>query len=248
MKTLVLWGNDHEDRGKELAIAYAGESRDAKKSPKKVSSLTRLSFWGHGIPTNFCEMSVDEFVEKLRGWKKKNSNLSSVDILTCNGRFSGDGQMSFTDKVQDTMRKPTNAIIQGIELRALPNRTTPSGKSCKYSILSRDSTTKSWSYVATPGYFDGSSSQYETHMFGAKYFLDQLLKTPTGGRQSYIHAYAQIQNMQKLTPQSPYAIQKGMDQKKIDDFNVKLKKTKEDAFIMVGNSVGSLLWHLKEIK
>ena len=52
---------------------------------------------------------------------------------------------------------------------------------------------------------------------------------------------------QKLTLQDPYAVFKKMDQKKVDDFNVKLKTAKEDAFIMVGISVGSLVWYLREI-
>lgn len=247
MKTLVLWGKDHEERAKELAIAYGTEYREAKATPIEVKGLTRLSFWGHGIPSEFCEMPVDKFVDTLVAWKKKNSKLDSVEILTCNGRFTGDGHQSFTDKVREKLLQPKYKQLQDIKLRGLPNETTPSGKTCNFSILSRDSTTKSWSYVATPGYFEGTSSQHETYMFGTKYFLDQLLITPTG-RQSYIHAYTQMKNLQQLTLQNPYAIFKKMDQKKVDDFNAKLKAAKEDAFIMVGNSVGSLVWYLKEIK
>lgn len=247
MKTLVLWGKDHQDRAKDLASAYASECRDAKKSPKSVSGLKRLSYWGHGIPAEFCEMGVDQFIENLKGWKKKNSGLEWVDILTCNGRFTGDGAESFTDQVRVKMLQSGNSSLQGIKLRGLPNPTTPSGKTCHYSILSSDPATKSWSYVAAPGYFTGSSSQHETHMFGAKYFLDQLLKTATG-RQSYIHAYAQMMGMTSLTITHSYAVWKNWDQKKVDAFNATLKTTKEDAFIMVGNSVGSLVWHLQEIK
>lgn len=247
MAKYVLWGKDHEDRAKDLSIAYATQYTAASESPKKISGLTHLSFWGHGIPAEFCEMSPDAFVDKINGWKKKNSALETVDILTCNGRFTANGEKSFTDVVQDRMRLRKFSRLAGIKLRGLPNATTPSGKTCNYSILSRDQTTKSWSYVATPGYFEGSSSQFESHMFGAKYFLDTLLKTPTG-RQSYVQAYVQMQNMQKLTPTHSYAVFKKMDQKKVDDFNDKLKKTKEDSYILVGNSVGSLVWHLKDIK
>ena len=247
MKTLVLWGKDHQDRAKDLAVGYACECRDVVKAPKSVSGLKRLSYWGHGIPAEFCEMGVDEFIENLKGWKKKNSGLEWVDILTCNGRCTGDGTKSFTDMVRGKMLEIGNASLQGIKLRGLPNPTTPSGKTCNYSILSRDATTKSWSYVAAPGYFDGSSSQHETHMFSAKYFLDQLLKTATG-RQSYIHAYTQMMRIVKLTVQDAYAVWKNWDQTKVDDFNARLKEVKEDAFIMVGNSVGSLVWHLQEIK
>ncbi len=247
MKTLVLWGKDHEERAKELAGAYGSEYREAKSKPAKVDGLTRLTFWGHGIPAEFCEMSVEVFVDRLLEWKDKNGTLDSVEILTCNGRYSGAGNQSFTDNVRDKLLRFRYRKLRGVRLRGLPDETTPSGKTCHFSILSRDATTKSWSYVATPGFFEGTSSQHETHMFGAKNFLDQLLVTPTG-RQGYIQAYAQMMNLQKLTLQSPYAIFKKMDQKKVDDFNARMKSAKEDAFIMVGNSVGSLVWYLKDIK
>jgi hypothetical protein len=247
MKKYVLWGHGHEDRANGLAVAYATQCRDAAKSPKKISNLTHLSFWGHGIPAEFCEMTADAFVDKLNDWKKKNSGLETVDILTCNGRYTANGEKSFTDLIRDRMRLPKYSKLADIKLRGLPNSATPSGKTCNYSILSFDPTTKSWSYVATPGFFDGTSSQFESHMFGAKYFLDTLLKTPTG-RQSYVQAYGQMQRMQNLTLQHPHAIFKKMDQKKLDAFNATLKATKQDAFIMVGNSVGSLAWYLQEIK
>ena len=246
MKTLVLWGKDHQERAKDLAIAYATEYEEASVTPKVIAGLTRLSFWGHGIPSAFCEMTPNQFVDRLAAWKKLNSALDSVEILTCNGRYTGGGTKSFTDQVQDNLRKSKYSKIKGIKLRGLPNETTPSGKACNFSILSRDSTTKSWSYVAAPGFFTGSSTQHESNMFGAKGLLDQLLITPTG-RQSYIQAYAQMQNMQQLTLQSAYAVFKNMDQKKVDAFNERMKSAKEDAFIMVGNSVGSLVWYLKEI-
>lgn len=246
MKALVLWGKDHEERAKELATAYAAEYRSAAKPPKKVSGLTRLSCWGHGIPAEFCEMKVVPFADMLLDWKKKNSALDSVEILTCNGRFVGNGQESFTETLRKLLLQPKYAALAQLKLRALPAGTTPSGKTCHYSILNRDPTTKSWSYVATPGFFAGGSSQYETHMFGARNFLNLFLQTPTG-RRGFVQAYAEMMAMKPLTLAHPYAVWKKMDQKKIDAFNLGLKTTREDAFILVGNSVGSLAWHLQDL-
>lgn len=247
MKALVLWGHEHEDRAKELAVAYAAETRDASKSPKKVPGLTRLSYWGHGTPANFCEMSELEFAEQLLDWKKKNSGLDSVEILTCNGRFSGDGRQSYVEKVRSLLLQPKYAALHQLKFRALPAGTTPSGKACHYSILNRDMTTKSWSYVAAPGYFSGSSAQTDMHMFAARLLLNDLLQTPTG-RQGYVQAYVQMMGMKALTVDHPYAVFKKMDQKKVDTFNAKLKTTKEDAFILVGASTSTLAWHLQDVK
>jgi hypothetical protein len=247
MATHVLWGQDHAERGKELALAYSGTYENVTTKPHTVNGLTHLSYWGHGIPSGFCELSPRAFVDNLKAWKKANKDISKVDILTCNGRFTGDGNKSFTDQVQDLIRTRSYSSLRDISLLGLPKRVTPSGKTCNFSILSRDPTTKSWSYVAAPGFFTGTSSQHEGPMFGAKYFLDMLLRTPTG-RQSYIHAYSQMMNLQKLTTTSAFAVWKKWDQARIDKFNADMKKSKEDAFIMVGNSVGSLIWHLREIR
>jgi hypothetical protein len=247
MKALVLWGDDHEERAKELAVAYAAETRGASQSPKKVSGLTRLSYWGHGTPAKFCEMSDLEFAERLLDWKKKNSDLDSVEILTCNGRFSGDGRQSYVDKVRSLLLQPKYAALNQLKFRALPAGTTPSGKTCHYSILNRDTTTKSWSYVAAPGYFSGSSTQTDMHMFAARQLLNELLQTPTG-RQGYVQAYVQMMGMKALTLDHPYAVFKKMDQKKVDSFNTRMKAAKEDAYILVGASTSTLAWHLHDVK
>lgn len=247
MKALVLWGKDHEERAKELAAAYAAEVDSAKLAPRKVAGLTRLTFWGHGIPEEFCELKVPAFADLLLDWKKKNSGLDSVEILTCNGRFTGNGTESYVGTLRRLVLQRKYAALDGLTFRALPDGTTPSGKTCHYSILSRDPATKSWSYVATPGFFGGSSSQHEFHMFGARNFLNLFLNTPKG-RRGYVQAYADMMSMAPLTLDHPYAVWKKMDQKKVDQFNADLKTTRQDAFILVGNSVGSLAWHLQDLK
>lgn len=137
----VLWGNEHEARAKALAKAY-GESSAAVPADRKAisSSDTTLSVWGHGDQTTFSEMTDAQFAELVKNWRKANSKLTTVEIITCDARHGQD------DKI-DAFAKRAAALIHatysGVKVKALPI----GQHADDYSILWANTGTETFCYI-----------------------------------------------------------------------------------------------------
>ena len=99
----ILYENDHQMRAQALATSLVNDAiaDDIDKTPEKVAGLKTLIFWGHGNQVALCNKSGRGIVEIINAWKKLNSDLKTVEIITCNSRH-------FDEKVKST--KPTKHI------------------------------------------------------------------------------------------------------------------------------------------
>ena len=151
MATLVIWGeDDHKVRAEALATSYNTTAQKVTVKPRKVADLETLVFWGHGTSTEFCELDSDKFVALIAAWKKLNSKLKTIEMLTCNIRHKqGNKTDSYTEQV---VKKLTNKQDH-MNFRALPVLTTDNAVVCEFSILKYHAASATW---ASPGSFTGA--------------------------------------------------------------------------------------------
>jgi hypothetical protein len=244
MTALVIWGgDDHRVRAEALATAYATTAQNVTKKPSKVSHLKNLVFWGHGDAKDFCHLSADAFVALVTTWKKLNSGLESVEILTCNARHKCGG---FTDSYTGQVVTKLTAKLADIQFKALPIATTKKGDTCNYSILKWHPGSASWAYIGAPTYTLGSGSQMDLTMHGAAELLAELL-APRGPHIGYPRALAALVASKDLTTTDPLAIRRKWGKAEVDKYNKDKKMYLENSFIMAG-TVGTLRWCLSDIK
>lgn len=243
MGALVIWGeDDHKVRGEKLATTYATTAQKVSVKPKKVADLTSLVFWGHGDPHAFCGLASTDFVELIAAWKKVNSGLKTVEMLTCNARHKQFGYPdSYTEQVVNKLGKKH----RDIKFKALPIAVSPSGKTADFSILKWHPSSATWAYIGAPGNFDGATSAMDKAMHGADKILGDFMP-PRGEHVGYARALAALQAFRAMTLTHPYAVKRKFTQAQVDEYNVELNKVKQDAYIIAGN-IGVLRWCLTEI-
>lgn len=244
MNTLVIWGgDDHRVRAESLATTYATVARDVTKKPKKKSGLERLVFWGHGDPKHFCHLTSDEFVELIERWKKSNSGLETVEMLTCNARHKNG---SFTDSYTGQVVTKLTTKIADIKFRALPVLTTKNGDTCEWSILKWHQDSATWAYVGAPTYTKGSTSQMDSIMHSAVKLLEDFMP-PRGQHIGYARALPALEAFTGLATTDLYATKRNWGQSQVDAYNAAAKETRKNSIIMAGTLSG-LRWWTTDIK
>jgi len=146
---LVIWGeDDHQTRANALATTYATTAQAVSVKPKKIADLETLVFWGHGDPSAFCGLSSNDFVDLVTSWKKANSKLTTVEMLTCNARHKQGGHTdSYTEQVVTKLSRKLNEV----RFKALPVATTVGGNTCQFSILKWHPASSTWAYIGATG-------------------------------------------------------------------------------------------------
>lgn len=245
MSTFVIWGeDDHEVRAKSLAAAYSTTAASVKTKPKKIAGLDKLVFWGHGDTGKFCTLKAADFVALVGEWRKLNSGLTTVEMLTCNARHKQTNTDSYTDQVVTALSRKQAKNADKVKFRALPVAVTKSGKTCDWSILKWHPRSATWAYVAAPS--RPSLNHEDNDMHDAVVMLENFM-VPRGTNEGYRLAFAAFTAFKAMTLTSAYAVKKNFDQTKVDEFNRKLKEVKDDAFIFAG-TIGLLRWLLVDIK
>ncbi|MBX6363713.1 MAG: hypothetical protein IRZ00_07590 [Gemmatimonadetes bacterium] len=237
MGTLVIWGeDDHQNRAQALATTYAAPAQNVKTKPKKISGLTTLVFWGHGDPSAFCGLNSDAFVDLVTTWKKLNSGLETVEMLTCNARHRQGGHTdSFTEQVVTKLSRKLNEV----RFRALPIATTPTGNTCQFSILKWHPASGTWAYIGATGADDKT-------MWAAATKLEDFMP-PRGTHVGYVRALAAMQAFRAMTTSNPYAVKRGFDQAACDKYTREMDDVKKESYIIAG-TIGMLRWALTDIK
>ncbi|HKL40772.1 MAG TPA: hypothetical protein VJ894_08835 [Cryomorphaceae bacterium] len=135
--------------------------------PVLVPGLHTLAFWGHGDSSKLCGKTASEIVEIVSAWKKLNTGLKTVEIITCNARHASAGR-PFANQLKSKFGILSGT--KGITIKGLP--LTVSGKNNAWSILLAEPTFNSWVYITAPGTNDkllmeaNSLIQFETNANG----------------------------------------------------------------------------------
>jgi hypothetical protein len=234
---LVIWGDDdHEVRAKSLATTYATTAVAVDSKPKKVKNLDTLVFWGHGVQTAFCGLTPDAFLDLVASWKKLNSNLQTVEILTCNARHQ---QGNHTDSYTDELLKKTTTKHSGLRFRAMPVAVTKKPEPCQFSILKFHAASSTWAYV-------GGTGTNDTLMWEAVIKLEDFIP-PRGDKAGYVQAAAALTAFTGRTTTDAYAVKRKWKQANVDKYNTEMAAVKANCSIMVG-TIGMLRWALTDIR
>jgi hypothetical protein len=168
----ILYGHQHQARAEALARAIGGHCGPADKKPILKPGLSTLTFWGHGDPFKFCEMTPDQFVAYVASWKKENKSLKTIELITCNARHATGGADSFTTNFKGKLRKK----FSDISIKAMPMGIGTGGKPHIWSILKCQTTTNSWFYVTAPGAKDTDVMWPGVHLVEAEDGADLAIK------------------------------------------------------------------------
>lgn len=237
MDTLVLWGSDdHKNRADALATQYNTTAEKVTSKPRKVNDLESLVFWGHGDPKHFCGLDSSGFVDLVNSWRKKNSKLHSIEMLTCNARHK---QSIYTDSFTEQVKRKLTSKLSKLKFKALPVAVTPEAETCDWSILKWHPASATWAYFGGPGVSD------TTYMFKAVAKVEDMMP-PRGTRVGYARAVAAYHTF-RLTTNHLYATKRKLTQTEVDEYNQLLDVARKHTFVMAG-TLSSLRWYLKEIK
>ena len=237
MATLVIWGeDDHEKRAKALATAYAATAQKVNVKPGKVTGLETLVFWGHGDPTAFCSLSSNEFVEIVAAWKKSNSGLKTVEMLTCNARHKQGGHTdSYTEQVVTKLYRK----LSEVSFRALPVVTTKGGNTAQFSILKWHPGSSTWAYI-------GATGTDDKMMWAASTKLEDFMP-PRGVQAGYVRALSAMESFKLLATTDAYAVKRNFDKTAADGYTKEMDNVKKESSIIAG-TLGMLRWALTDIK
>lgn len=146
----VLYAQDHTDRGVALAGAIPGGQGSLVTTPPVTrQGLHTLTIWGHGDIVRLCGMVAEDIVTLVRGWKKLNPDLKTVEIVTCNTRHAPAGHDPYSRSVVRGLRSGFRSKTRDIVVKALP--TNVGGSVNAFSILLAHAPNRSWCYVTAPG-------------------------------------------------------------------------------------------------
>ncbi len=237
MDALVIWGeDDHEVRAKALATTYNTTAVGVDSKPTKVKNLDTLVFWGHGETSKFCGLTSDAFLDLVASWKKVNSNLHTIEILTCNARHrQGANSDSYTEQV---VKKITTKHL-GLRFRALPIAVTTNAEVCEFSVLKWHAASTTWAYIG------GTGADDKLMWAGSKKLEDFM--PPRGDQVGYVRAASALTGFTGRTITDAYSVKRKWVKKDIDNYNTELKDVKDHCSIMAG-TIGMLRWALTDIK
>lgn len=112
---MILWGREHQARAQALANAVGESAYDLEllaQSNDGIGALScsdkTLTIWGHGGPEDFCGLIDIECVVLIKNWKKANSALKTVELVTCDAQHAARPTVGYGRRVaaavQDTYR------------------------------------------------------------------------------------------------------------------------------------------------
>ncbi len=245
MSTFVIWGEaDHRVRATGLAQAYGTTAAGIDAPAAQIAGLDKLVFWGHGTATHFCGKTPEQFVKTIKTWRTINKGLKTVEMLTCNARHSENGRESYTDQVVTALSRKANSRADKVNFRALPVCTTPSGKTCHYSILKWHPGSQTWAYIAAPK--KDEINHWDNHMHDGVVKLEDFM-VPRGAATDYPKAHAAFKASNGKLLTDPYAVRHNWNTDDFDTYNKDFKRIRDDTFIATGN-LGLLRWFLTDIK
>lgn len=151
----ILYTQDHADRGRALAQAIPGAQHGlVSTTPSAKTGLDTLIFWGHGTIFSLCDLQAPAIGKLIGNWKKLNSSLKTVEIITCNSRHAPAGHDPFVSKVKSELRSGFLSSTRNIVIKAMP--THVGGSLNAFSILLAHAPNNSWCYITAPGPTDAT--------------------------------------------------------------------------------------------
>ena len=146
----ILFQSGHDQRAQALSL-FTNPSLCKNIdliSPRKIWGLVTLTFWGHGDAMRFCGYDVKSFVQLLRRWKKKNSTLKTIELISCNLRHcSSASSLSFFEQLKLNSR--FSRSVSSLQIKSLPMSLL--GPNKVWSILLAEVNFTSWCYITAPG-------------------------------------------------------------------------------------------------
>jgi hypothetical protein len=147
---MILYGDqDHQQRATNLGAAYNEKvsalqnlSQSSNGIEALVCSDATLTVWGHGSDTKFSTLVTTEFCKLVENWKKKNNQLTTVEIVTCDARHHNDALFSYATSVAKYMAANKIAVA----VKALPIGQYAND----VSILWANTTTNTFCYITAP--------------------------------------------------------------------------------------------------
>ena len=166
---MILWGNEHQARGEALA-AICGEQSKAvsqlAQSNRGIEPLNStdatLTVWGHGDAEKFSEMLDVQFGLLIKAWKKQNSSLKIVELVTCDAQHNTKPLAGYATRVA----KFVECDYKDITIKSLPVGQSSDDR----SILWANANTSTFCYLTGP-----SQSTFDY----ANQRLQALERTPT---------------------------------------------------------------------
>ncbi len=142
--------DSHENRARVLSGVIPGSHYtlvDTVASQKL--DLDTLVFWGHGTAHTLCGKTPAQLAEIIAKWKKLNTRLNTVELITCDARHvMGNRSESYANRLKLALKTGFLSPTRNIVVKALP--LTVHGMSNASSILVADYGTKSWVYITAP--------------------------------------------------------------------------------------------------
>lgn len=147
---MILWGEEHERRATSLANAYGETAKSLAllgNGPEGTAAVRcadkTLTVWGHGDANTFAELSNGEFGQLIRNWKKLNTQLKTVEIITCDARHNDDPFSGYASSVAKFVR---DTCGEEVVVKALP----VGQHKTDCSILWANVGTASFCYITAP--------------------------------------------------------------------------------------------------
>lgn len=146
---MILWGAEHKSKAEALASAYGEQSaavaslaRSNEGIQPLASADATLTVWGHGDATLFSEMLDVEFGVLIKNWKLRNSNLKTVELVTCDAQHNSVPLAGYATRVA----KFVQDTYKDIAIKALPIGQHKDDR----SILWANAGTGTFCYITAP--------------------------------------------------------------------------------------------------
>jgi hypothetical protein len=154
MAVHILFDEDHRERAERLA----GQTPGATSGPiatipyqlRRGGELDILTFWGHGDPNNLCGKTLTELTALIKNWKKLNTGMNTIEIITCDARHSMIGGDSFATKLKRALSAGILSTTRKTTLKALP--VAAAANTC--SILCANAVSLTWVYITALDYMN----------------------------------------------------------------------------------------------
>ena len=146
---MILYGKEHRARAEALGLAYSEKVyaiADLPQSSNGIeaidSSDTTLSIWGHGGSTSFCDLKDVELGLLIQNWKKRNSSLKKVELITCDAQHNAQPLSGFAERAAKYVARD----YKDVTFFALPKGQYDDDR----SILWANTGTKTFCYISAP--------------------------------------------------------------------------------------------------
>lgn len=166
---MILWGKEHRARAQALAKAVGESAYDLDQLPRSSEGIGALSctdatltIWGHGGPESFCDLIDIECAVLIKNWKKANSELKTVEFVTCDAQHNIQPMVGYARRVAAAVQDTYSDIV----CKAMPIGPSSDDR----SILCAATGTDSYCYITAPS---------ETTFNNARLILENLFTDAT---------------------------------------------------------------------